>query len=113
MKITTNKLLLGGLILGGGYLLYKYFTPKKIADVVTQKGVNYIMGLPKEYYTREKTFIFSEDIKENVIGSAQTEHFLNLVGIITRVNPFTKSISPIIDFAMSKTSNMINSWVGK
>jgi len=111
-----NSFFWAALILGGGYMAYKYFTPGKIANTVSKKIIegtlNYTKKLPGEYWKREKVFNFSEDIKTNVKGAAQTEDFINLTGIITRVNPFTRPISPVIDYVFSETGKSINKYLG-
>jgi len=113
---TKDNIILGGMLLGGGYLLYRYFTPKKIADTITdytiKKTWEYAKTLPNEYYNRSKVFSFNSGLKTKVKGAEQTEQFINIAGIITRVNPFTAPVSPIIDWVLSKTSGSINKNLG-
>ena len=105
MKIGTTELILGGLILGGGYLAYKYFTPKKIAETITTKTIEYVKVLPSQYYKQQKVLSLPYSEENPQVASAET--FVNIAGIITRVNPFTRTVSPIVDWVLMKTGKIL------
>jgi len=105
MKKSHRNLIIIGGIIAGGYLLYKYFTPKKIADTITDTTIHYIAGLPKQLYEREKIFIIP--YKDKVAGAEVTEQFVNISAMINRINPFIKPVAPIIDWVLGRTSDQL------
>lgn len=123
-KSTRNNLIILGIALAGGYLIYNYFTGgSKKPPESNYPSYNFMEGvankvyvevgkLPYKYWDRSRVFKFNENINTNVAGAKQTESFLNLVGIVTRVNPFTRLISPFVDVAFEKTSGAINKYLG-
>jgi len=123
-KSTRNNLIILGAILGGGYLIYNYLTggTKKppesnypsynFMEGVANKVYVEVGKLPYKYWERSKVFEFNENINTNVTGAKQTQDFLNLTGIITRVNPFTRMVAPFVDVALKGTSDYINKYLG-
>ena len=112
-KQTKNLLIIGAVILGGGYLLSKYFTPKRIADTITDYGIKKIAAAPGELYKQQQvlTIPYNQELpfaREVDI----TEKFVNISAIITRINPFTRPVSPLIDWSLTTLSKNLKSLFG-
>jgi len=117
---TTDLLIIGGALVGGVYLLSKYFKPtdlianatKNIIDKTVDTTKTYIVKGTTDNFKTTQVFKFNKKINSGIPQAKQTQDFLNISSFITRNNPFTRTISPIIDYTLKFTSETINKYLG-